>query len=539
LSAQVNVGYNKIEINQITPTPIASQNPAYDPTGSDLFGTNAIQTYVVEPQLNFTNSFLGGKFDLLAGTTFQHSNTNGQFIIKGGYTDDLLIESMNYGTVYYVSASTVQYKYASLFGRLSYNLKNKYLVNANFRRDGSSRFGPDKQFGNFWSIGSAWVFSNEAFLKNHRRWLSFGKLRASLGTTGNDGIGDYGYVSTYTSTSLYGTTNAIIPSPQIANPDFQWEVNHKMEAALELGLDHDHLLFTASFYRNRSGNQLVNYALPSITGSSGYTANLPAVVQNEGWEFELTANILKSKSFGWAISANLTLPSNKLVEFPGLINSSYANSYVIGKPLSIVQAYHLIGVDPNTGTTVIQDVDKNGSFVPTSSYNKQGGDYIIAGKTAPAWYAGIDNSLHFKEFQFDIFFQYINQEGYNLYTLYGNMGRMVNSWDSYLPYWKKSGDENVLPAPFISSNASLTHFFQSDAIFRDASFLRLKNISFSYRIPDRWINSLKITSLQIYIQGQNLLTITSYKGYDPENASNSNLVVPPLKMLTVGIKCSL
>jgi hypothetical protein len=118
------------------------------------------------------------------------------------------------------------------------------------------------------------------------------------------------------------------------------------------------------------------------------------------------------------------------------------------------------------------------------------------------------------------------------------MGQLYNGWNDYLPYWKNAGDLHVLPAPELSNTNSLNHFQQSDAAISDASFLRLKNVSISYHFPDQWMSRLNISSFQIYLQGQNLITLTHFNGYDPENAGNSNLVVPPLKMLTAGIKCS-
>jgi TonB-linked SusC/RagA family outer membrane protein len=537
LSFKTNIGYNNITQDQVSPTPSIAQNPSTSPLGRSVFGNQSVNTYLAEPQLNFRRQIGQGKIDLLAGSTIQQINTNGRRINVSNYSSDLLLENPGYGTAT-SSGSNVTYNYLSFFGRLTYNWRDKYLLNGSIRRDGSSRFGPGKQFGNFGSLGMGWIFSNENFIADNLKWLSFGKIRSSYGTTGNDGIGDYGYLSIYSNNATYGTTPAISPT-QIANSNYQWEVNKKFEAAVEIGVLKDKLLFSVTWYKNMSGNQLVGYPLPSTTGFDSYQANLPALVQNTGWEIELNTLNVNHSNFKWKTSANLTIPKNKLVSFPGLASTSYANTLIIGQPLSVIQKYHFQGIDPQTGSAITQDVNKDGIYTATSSYNDQGGDYVIAGNTDPKWYGGISNTINLNNFQLDIFFQYTRQNGYNLYTSSSLFGRTYNAWNYFLNYWKQPGDITITPKPVAASDPTLTRFSQSDATVSDASFLRLKNISLSYNLPTQISQKLKIHNLQIYVQGQNLLTITKYLGYDPELATTSPSQVPPIKMLALGFKCSL
>lgn len=202
------------------------------------------------------------------------------------------------------------------FGRLNYQFDHRYILNITGRRDGSSRFGSNRKFANFGAIGAAWLFSNESFLKDIP-WLSFGKLRASYGSSGTDNIGNYQYNDTYiTSTLGYNNTTGLVPS-KLFNPTFSWEKTIKLESALELGLFKERLNVTASFYRNRSSNQLVGYQLPSVTGFSSVLANLDATIENTGWEFELSGRPFTG-AFKWETSINLSIPRNKLLSFPGL-----------------------------------------------------------------------------------------------------------------------------------------------------------------------------------------------------------------------------
>jgi TonB-linked SusC/RagA family outer membrane protein len=539
LDLKSSIGYNKVSARQVNPRPSITNDPNLALQGRSDFADQYVQSFIAEPQITYNFKIGPNKINILAGTTLQQTVNEGKMFFVNGYSSDLLLESMNYGTIFFKSANKNRYAYTSVYGRVSYNLTDKYLLNLNFRRDGSSRFGPGNQFANFGSIGAAWHFSQESFIQESVPWISYGKLRGSFGSTGSDGIGDYAYLSLYSS-SQYGNGVALVPS-QIANANFRWEVNRKLEMALDLGFLEDRLLLNIVWYRNRSGNQLVQYALPSITGFNGYTANLPAVIENKGWELELNTVNVKQRHFNWSSALNITIPKNKLLEFPGLETSSYANSYVIGQPLNIVQRYRFLGVDPQTGLSQIEDQNGDGIYTPRSSYNNQAGDYVFAGTTDPRWFGGLSNNLRLRNFQLDIFFQYVKQSGYNLYSqpAASAFGRLFNVWTDYLDYWKQPGDRVVIPKPLTSSNPSLTNFQNSDAGISDASFLRLKNVSLSYSLPSALVNKAGLQSMRVYLLGQNLWTHTRFIGYDPETAGNNNLMIPPLKMLTVGVQCVL
>lgn len=540
LSIKSNLGYNKIEISQISSTPSFAINPLYNAKGYSQFGNQYITSYVFEPQINFKHKIANGNLDFLLGTTLQQTITDGTSQIVNNYSSDLLLESRSAGTVGYTSYKNIEYKYASIFSRINYNWQNKYIANINFRRDGSSKFGPNYQFGNFASYGFAWIFSSERFIKNNFKWWSYGKIRGSYGTTGNDGIADYGYLATYQSGNLpYGSTPVLQPS-KIANPDYRWEVNKKFELSADLGFINDRILLSTSYFLNRSDNELVGLPLPSITGFGSYQANLPARVENKGWEVEVNTTNIDKKNITWKSSFNISILKNKLASFPSLETSSYANTYVVGQPLSIIQGYQFTGVNQESGVAEMSDINHDDILTPLSSYNNQGGDYIIIGKTTPDFYGGFNNTVSYKNFRIDIFFQFVKQQGYNLNGFYYYSGKLYNAWTTYLNYWKPDHLQTTIPTPTTNYGDAFTaniNYHSSNAAISDASFIRLKNVMLSYIFTTKWLNTIGIKTGRVYIQAQNLLTITNFKGYDPENASTT-IYLPPLRIITAGVQCS-
>jgi TonB-linked SusC/RagA family outer membrane protein len=537
LDIMSSFGYTNMETGEMATSPIASQNPVYAPLGRASYTANGILSWIIEPQANYVVRAGLSKFGLLAGSTFEQNTSNGQILLASGYTSDALIENVQAAPYLQVlSLINDVYKYNALFGRVSYNYNDKYLINLNLRRDGSSRFGPDRQFHDFGSAGAAWIFSKESFMKDLLPVLSFGKLSASYGTTGNDQIGDYGFYDLYSATSL-SYQNIVGLNPQrLYNPNLAWEETKKQEGGIELGFLKDMILLNADYYRNRSSDQLVSYPVSAVTGFTSISLNIPAVVQNDGIEMSLNLNNLRSEHFSWSSSINLTIPHNKLISFPDLSNSSYSTSYIIGQPLSVVQAYHMTGVDPATG--VYQFSSKGDPFNP--SYFT---DRTAVINVNPKYYGGFRNTFKVYGFQLDILFQFLRQMGRNaLFEAALPPGIAGNNASvGVLKRWQKPGD--VAPIEAFTQNfasAATNGFFyaqQSDRAFSDASFIRLKNVSLSYELPVRTKAALRIVNCKVFMRGENLITITKYAGMDPENQSLSAL--PPLRVITAGIQLGL
>ncbi|MGY0039310.1 hypothetical protein [Pedobacter sp. NJ-S-72] len=320
-----------------------------------------------------------------------------------GYINDDLIESINAASVRYVSDDFNEYKYTAIFGRINYVLDQKYILNLNARRDGSSRFGPGKQFGNFGSIGAGWLFAEEGYIKENLGFLSYGKLRASYGITGSDAIGDYQYLSRW-ATTPYPYNNSIGYTPQnLFNPVLGWASTKKLEAGVELAFLQDRILFNSTWFRNRSGDQLISYYLPSQTGFGSVTANWDAIVQNSGFEFTVQTQNIKKENFSWSSSFNISIPKNKLVSFPGLESSSYATTYVIGQSLNTIYGFQYAGVNPETGLFQYKNAAGELTSTPKSPSETHFNDYVSIGNRDPKFYGGVQNTFSYKGIQQWIF----------------------------------------------------------------------------------------------------------------------------------------
>lgn len=531
ISLKANVGYNNKTIKELTVFPTSARNPEFSPSSKDsysLHNRSSVQSWIIEPQVLVNRELGKGFLSAIIGATFQ-DQTNDLFVIRAsGFSSDALIKNTYSATTLTTIGDDYSvYRYSGFFGRVNYVLMERFILNLTGRRDGSSRFGPERRFSNFGAAGLAWIFSEEKWFGDGLGFLNYGKLRLSYGTTGNDQIGNYRYLDTYSSVNSYQGLNGLSPS-RLFNPDLAWERNKKFESGLELAFFQQRLNFSMSYFRNRSSNQLINYRLPMVTGFTSIQYNLDAVVQNSGFEFELASVNLQKANVKWSTSFNITIPSNKLVAFPGIESSTYADQYVVGQPLNILKLYKYEGVDPTTGVNTFRDENGDGQI----SLNDDRKTVVVTGQE---FYGGLNNSLEFKRFQLDVFFQFVKQTGQNFWAWGAYPGIQINQPREVLGRWEKEGDVSSIQkfsAGYdAAAGAGNTNLTQSDYSLSDASFIRLKNVSLSYRLPT---DKLKGIACRVYMQGQNLLTITKYKGLDPESMNFDKL--PPLRTGTLGIQ---
>jgi TonB-linked SusC/RagA family outer membrane protein len=534
LQLQTSLGYtdNRLEEDRTSPNTIYNPDWGLDSGFSSIYLNSAHRSsWIVEPQINWEQQLGQGLLKILAGATFQQQTADILTQFGSGFPSNNLIH--NLGAASYILAFTdrhTDYRYEAVYGRINYNWKQKYILNLTGRRDGSSRFGPDNRFANFAAVGAAWLFSEEAFVKNKLAFLSFGKLRGSYGSSGNDQIGNYGYLDTYSTTGVpYNGSIGISPT-QLYNPNYGWEINKKSEVGLEFGLFKNQLQLNANYYDNRSSNQLTGIPLPGTTGFGSIQANLNAKVQNYGWEFSLVSNTVNSEAFKWTTSFNISLPKNKLLEFPNLDQSTYQNSYVIGEPITIRKVYHVLGVNPETGIFEFEDYNNDG--VISAPDDKQ-----MLVDMAPKFYGGLENVLSYKGLRLDLFFQFNKQKASNNFY-YGNTpGTMANQTTEVLDRWQQPGDEASMQMFTSGDNAeavlAFSHYGESDGSISDASFVRLKNVALTYTLPE---SVLKGMDCRVYVQGQNVFTITNFKGGDPDRVSG---FLPPLRQVAMGVELSL
>lgn len=545
-TAKLTGSYNQYVFNDNQPWKTTYYRPSLNiTTGRSYFSYNTTSTWILEPQLNYESKIGNNSFSALAGATLQENRGNHSSMIGTGYIDNNLLGTLAAAAaIDKMSYKKTQYRYRGIYLRLNYNWLDKYIVNATARVDGSSRFAPDSRFRNFGSVAAAWLFSNEDFFKHAASFISFGKLRASYGTMGNDNFADYRYLDLYNYTSfpgsaLYQNTQGLYPA-NLYNPDLVWEENKKLEVALELGMLKDRINVIAVWYRNRSGNQIVDFPIAGTTGFSTIYMNLPAIVQNAGWELTINSTNINTGGFRWRSTLNLTDYTNKLVSFPGLEKSAtYSSRLVVGEPLTNNKRFKYAGVDPLTGLYTFRTASGAITFAPQSAT-----DRIVNTNDDPQLFGGFGNTFTYKGFELDVFFQFCKKIGNNPLFFHnsphGYFRRIdwLNTSPEVLNAWQKPGDITNIQrlSPLLGAeNGTYTSVKGSDYNWVDASYAKLKNLMFSWQLTRQMREKLKLQNGRIYIQCQNLFTITGYKGWDPE-PNQDQLTLPPLRIVTAGIQ---
>lgn len=534
LDLKTSIGFNRVQLEQATQNPALSKNPlSGTPTNSASFANLDQKSYIIEPQATYTRNILKGRLSALLGSTFQNSLNTSLRTSGDNYSTPALLGSITgAGTFGTPSYGYTQYRYNSVFGRLTYDWEAKYLFNGVLRRDGSSRFGQDKKFGTFWSLGGGWVFSNESFAKA-LPFLSFGKLRASYGLTGNDQIQDYLYTSFFTSSGTYQNSSALVFN-QISNPLLHWQNTYKLEFGLDMSFLKQRVDLTANYYKNRTPDQLGFLSLAPQAGTNAYASNFDALIQNTGLEFELNTQNINKKDFTWRTSFNITVPRTKLLSASP--SYFYYNQSVLGKPLSAVFGYIYKGVDPATGNPLYRDATKDSlTFTPNFSLDRS-----VIGYSAPKFYGGLNNVISYKGFDLSFFFQFTKQDG-NLRqgaSVDPTPGVLSNGNQPvyWLDRWTSPGKTAALPKFTTAPFAYYNYASASDANWGDISFLRLRTVNLSYTFPKSLLDNWKLDNLRFYLQSQNLWWTSKNKYvYDPETGT----AMPPLRVITAGINVTL
>ncbi|HMR92711.1 MAG TPA: SusC/RagA family TonB-linked outer membrane protein, partial [Chitinophagaceae bacterium] len=529
LELKITSGYTWQFLREHGINPKRSFNPTLNSVSSATFGRTELQTIITEPQVVFQRNYNLHSLEAVGGLTVLQTDQQNLQQTGTGYTSDALLNSIQAAaSVSTTVEADTRYRYSGLFGRVSYHFDKKYLATLTVRRDGSSRYGAANRFASFYAAGLGWVFTQEKWLRE-KAVLSFGKLRISAGRSGNDQIGDYRHLDLYSPYS--NSYQSVVPfyPTQLHNPYYGWEQVNKKELGLDLGILTNRVQLTANYYHNTTANQLIQYPLPATTGFDGILKNLPATIRNTGLELELHASIVRTVKRNWTVSFNFTLPSNKLVAFDDLPYSSYANVYVVGQPLSIVKRLGFDGVDPMTGAYTFIDYDKDGQVSPPQDEQK-----VI--NVAQRFFGGMQHTLTFGRLQLSFLMQFVRQPYAPNYLLrFSRPGSIGNQPVQVLQRWQKPGDQTSIQRFSVSNataNIGYSYYQFSNAGLSDASFIRLRNVYAEYDLLSPRLKKMGMKKLSVFIQGHNLITLTSYEGLDPETQT----FLPPVKMVTAGIQ---
>lgn len=527
LNLSTNIGYTFSSNENVSYTRAASQDPLYKQTSRAYYGNSTNNSWLIEPQLSYSRKIGRGSLSVQLIGSVQAVDTKGITNIGEDFPNDAMMKSINNAKTKTVLEGYREYRYSSGASVIKYNWANKYIINLNGRRDGSSRFGPGKQFGNFGSLGLAWIVSEEAWFKeNVPVWFSYFKLRGSIGLSGSDGIGDYEFLSRWSSgyslsqstvLPTYNGTNAFhVVRP--LNQQFQWESTKKTDLAVSIGLLENAINVEVNYYRNVSGNQLTKIPTASYTGFPDVTGNWGASVENRGLEISASAKLLNTQDWGVDMNFNFGTNDNKLLSFPGLDRSPHASRYTIGKSLSTVYLLHYTGIDPLTGNYTFEDHNKDGRIstvgadVPSSPLDDR---YVIV-NTREKYSGGFGLNVSYRQLALSTQFSYKNRLSNNPFlTAIGEMRNIVLPDDILENHWKQPGDLAKYPR-FTTNGSYLGNIQQSDANYINGSYIRLSNIHLSYQLPANLLKKIRIKGASLSVSSQNFFTITSFKGYDPD-----------------------
>ncbi|MBS1664264.1 MAG: SusC/RagA family TonB-linked outer membrane protein [Bacteroidetes bacterium] len=551
LNIFATLGYNLLTARELVAYPSTYVNPTvYNPPGSiaqSTISNISNSTVNFDPYANYTTRlFNKGRLDVTVGMDMQSTQATSSAILGKNYVTDATIKDPTAGITVSSSYSTTPNRQLGYFGRVYYIWDQKYILDLTGRYDGSTKFGPGKQFGAFGAIGAGWIFSEERWLKHNLHWLSFGKLRGSFGTTGGDGVPNYAYLTTYGVTNNNYQGGLRIAPNGLANPYLQWETNKKKELGLELRFLKDRITVEANYYDQRTSNQLVSIPLSVVTGYQQISQNSPAIIKNTGFEAALTTVNVQSKSFTWRTSFNITFNRNKLVAYPGAIPGGGIRNNAnleIGRSMQNIKIYNYTGVDPKTGLYFFTNAKGVAdSYLPFFTAGLQQTDRTVNLDMQTKYFGGLQNSINYKGFSLDFFFYFTRRPGFNYLgqqlTIPGVIGSVPT--EDWAKSWKNPGDVTAFPKVTQNALNSLVqqlNFRSSTGAYETITYARLQNLALTYNFQPVFLKKAKITALSVFIKGQNLLTISKYKQLDPENMAAG--AMGPYRIYTGGVNITL
>lgn len=414
--------------------------------------------------------------------------------------------------------SLVDESLLSFFGVFDYNYLNRYYLQASVRADGSSLFGSNNKWGVFWSVGGSWNVNKENWMKWSRQWLSALKIRASYGVNGNNNIAPYKAYGVYGTTQYNGITGMVPSSP--ANPDLSWEKNATYNIGVDFGFFDDRLTGSLDYYFRKTKDMLLSKQVPYTTGFGSNFMNVGAI-RNKGVEFQLEGVILRNNDWYWTAGFNIAFNRSLVLDLAGSEYLSVVDSRAGSNdstPLRIVPGRRLFtyyvrdwyGVNPSNGDPIWYD--KEGNL--TSDYSKA--RYIYAGSPEPKATGGFNTSVSWKGITLSGYFEFV--AGSKVVTSMNNdtdgADMTTNVSTLSLNYWKKPGDTGVLPKPV--AGAPKKPYVRSTRDIQNGSYLRIKDVSLSYNLPERILKPIKMSGVRLYVSALNPYTFHHVRALDPE-----------------------
>lgn len=524
LRAQQNIDWYDSRVSNLgfPKTPLVTpMGDTYD-FGSSLEGYNEqsfsryyAMTYTNTAEYTYTLNDVH-TFTALLGEESIIAKSEGFSLFAEGYTDSrtMLLGSATSITTDDISQSIANQTFNSIFANVSYDYDSKYFAELTYRRDGSSKFAPNHRWSNFWSVGGMWNMKAEKFL-NPYTWLDDLKFHISYGTTGNSGIGNYAYmglVAPY-GTPYNGSQATGIAQP--ANDKLSWETVR----SLDLGFNFGFLkIFSGEvdFYNKETVDMILEIPWSYTTGFSGGFGNI-GNMRNTGIDFDLTAAIIKTKDWYWAVRGNFNYNHNEITKlFDGQDYLTLTNKglqYRVGHNAGELYAVPYAGVDPRDGRQMW--IDRDGNL--TKTFNEERDARLLGKSMFAPWAGGFGTDLRWKGLSLKVDFNWaankymINNDLW--FSENNQFAKSFNQTTKMLTTWQQPGDITDVP------KYGEKQEFDTRQI-EDASFVRLKTLTLQYALPQSILNKLYLRGLTFHFTGRNLLTFTNYNGYDPEPETN-------------------
>jgi TonB-linked SusC/RagA family outer membrane protein len=495
-------------------SPKVDKTSAASVNGIGRLGHTSATKYVVEGFAGYDAIRDAAQtLSLTGGTSVEYNHADLSSVTGQGFPNGFTTYLNNASAITRWNGSATDNNLVSFFSRANYSLRDRYLVAASFRADGSSRFGSQQRYGYFPALSVGWVVSDEPFARGLDRWATL-KLRGSFGETGNQGIGDYARL-TLASGAPYGGA-AGVAGAQLGNAALKWESTRELDVGADITTLRGRVSLIADYYHRVTDNLLVQRPIASVSGYTSVWDNIGAI-RNAGLDLSLHTRNVEAKHVQWTSDVNVTANRNRVTDlYAGQpVTFTLANRIVsiaaIGQPLGTFYLYKFLRVDPATGNALYATADGGESRTPTSS------DLAYVGNPQPTYYGGFTNTLTAGPFDLRAFLQF--SEGGKVFhmtriftddggaTLNNKMPRVLNAWTT---------PGQITDEPRLSATGSSGANLISSRFIEDGSFLRLGDVTLGYRLPARALEHAHLHDARVYLAGRNLHTWSKYSGYNPD-----------------------
>lgn len=505
--------------------------------------------------INWGHDYNGHNVSVLLG---HETNSSRYEYMYGHMTNFVSQDNHDFAgaTVYQgLSSYTSEHAIESFFGKLDYNYKEKYFFTSSLRRDASSRFYKDNRWGTFWALGASWRVTKEKFM-NGVEWMNDLKIKASYGTQGNEAVGlAKAYTDMYTVERVNG--DAAFTKYLRGNKDLTWEKSRNFNIGIESTMLDSRLRFNADFFIKETIDMIYASPIPSSEGSPNYIYKNEMDMKNTGFEFEVSADVFKSKNWNWNIALNGTTYKNELTRLPESKQTEefkdgyQAGSYwrKLGGSLYDWYTYEYAGVDKTTGAPQFRKYEKDDNGDPVYDANGEEKFTLVAnyseatlrqtGKSAiPDFVGGLSTNLSAHGFDLSVstafqFGGWIQDSFYQQLMTCGKTGQ--NFHRDMFNRWTPTHTETDIPALCLDTQSS--HSLYGDYFLTTASYFSLRNVTFGYTVPSKLLRRAKIERLRVYAAGDNLWLLSARKGLDPRQSfsGSTGYVYSALRTVSFGI----